>query len=371
MIKILYDYQAFSKKFGGISRYFSELMHGINAADGLTTFPRNFYSDNIHLQEKGLIKPAPLSGLPNFKGKRRLESYLCTNEINKIAEMLRKGSFDIFHPTYYDVNFLKNIGNKPFVVTVHDMIHELYYDQKFETIHYETYCKSILIPKAHHIIAVSENTKNDILRFYPKVKEDNISVVYHGASFLVKEIFASSVTFDFRYLLYVGNRKHYKNFTWFLSSIAGILKDEDLKLVCAGGGEFDTYENQMIRNLQLEHRVFFLDVANDEILKCAYSQAQCFILPSLHEGFGIPILEAFACRCPVLVADTSCLPEIAGPAALYFNPYDAEDLVQKVGQLLADKDLAHKLINSGIEQLRKYSWENAIRQHELIYQKLR
>jgi glycosyltransferase involved in cell wall biosynthesis len=173
--KILYDDQIFTgQRYGGISRYFSEL---IKHSQGLFDYElAGIYSDNEHVREFNVFKPFPIKA--PFKGKKRLMSILQIRNKPDSIEKIKKGNFDVFHPTCYETYFMEHLKGKPYVLTVHDMIAELYFSKDPET---AANGKREIITKANHIIAISECTKNDVLRFYPDVSE-RISVVYHGTS---------------------------------------------------------------------------------------------------------------------------------------------------------------------------------------------
>ncbi|MDB5120201.1 MAG: glycosyl transferase group 1 family protein [Sphingobacteriales bacterium] len=371
MIDILFDNQIFnSQEFGGISRYFSELIMGLKKDSECNIVQKTYYSNNIHLHTNNLTSYDKLRTLPLFRGKSRIENYIKKNESNQIKNFLRSRKFDIFHPTYYNSPFLSDLPiDKPLVITVHDMIHELYLDKKFECLHPETIEKKKLIQRADHIIAVSQDTKRNILFFNPNIDENKITVIHHGSSFPSKHL-SHKKPLHGRYLLYVGNRKFYKNFQALLTSISFFLRKEKILLVCAGGGDFDNYEAQIIANQQLKNIVVFQKIKNDTDLENLYRNAICFIFPSLYEGFGIPILEAFACGCPVLLSEASCFPEVAGDAALYFRIGDDESLMNQLWRILNNNEIREDLINKGTERSKDFSWEITVEQHKTLYKTL-
>jgi len=365
-IKILFDAQIFcNQKFGGISRYFSELMVGIKNDPHFENALHKFYTDNKHLQTYSFSKFSSFINLPYFRGKARINKFLVNQQQQTINKLLRDGKYNVFHPTYYDTEFLKYLPkNKPFVLTVHDMIHELLLD-KLENIHKETTDKQVLIPKASHIIAVSENTKQDILSLYPKINADKISVIYHGNSLKNSNSLKTKLTY--RYFLYVGLRNSYKNFNWLLQNIAPYLKKNQLNLVCAGGEYFNDAELLLIKQLNIEDQIHHVSISSDLYLVSLYKNAIALIFPSLYEGFGIPILEAFSCECPVILNNNSSLPEIAKDAALYFNVENPEGLLNHMNNIQGI-EVRNRLIEKGKLQLKNYSWEKSVQEHLKIYQ---
>jgi hypothetical protein len=221
-MKVLYDHQIFSmQKFGGILRYFCGILFHFNNIKDISTEVTLLLSDNHYLYKTKIIKY--INFLPNiqFRGKHRL-----SNLINKPYSIiaLKKQNYDIFHPTYYDPYFLEYIGNKPFVLTVHDMIHEKF-SWMFPPNDKTTEHKRLLVEKASKIIAVSECTKKDLVELFG-TDESKIEVVYHGNSLFPKSNIKISYDIPNKYLLFVGNRDLYKNFERFIKSISDILKQD-------------------------------------------------------------------------------------------------------------------------------------------------
>jgi len=365
-MKILYDHQIFSmQKFGGISRYFSELFFHFNNKKDISIEVRLLLSDNYYLSKTKIIKY--INFLPNkqFRGKYRLFNLI--NKANSIIA-LKKKNYDIFHPTYYDPYFLEYIGNKPFVLTVHDMIHEKF-SEMFPANDKTTKQKKLLVEKATKIIAVSECTKKDLIELFG-TDESKIEVVYHGNSLFPKANIKISYDLPKKYLLFVGQRNIYKNFERFIKSISDILKeDKDLYVLCAGGGKFKDNEVQLLNELGVSNKVFQYQI-DDDSLAYFYKNALAFIFPSLYEGFGIPILESFACGCPVLCSNVSSLPEVAGEAACYFDPYSEESIRNAVLKILNDKAYREELINKGYEQVKKFSWEKTAEKTKKVYESI-
>jgi glycosyltransferase involved in cell wall biosynthesis len=363
---LLYDKQIFRlQKYGGISRYFSEIIHAISDYEKVDVLPKNYFSDNEHLKKTQKNALSTIYNYKNFKGKNRLIEYLNKRDDKHLSKIIKQGQYDIFHPTYNQTDFLNFIPNdKPFVLTVHDMIHELYHEPNFTDFFNDKLNKSILIPKATRIIAVSENTKNDILKFYPSIDPQKISVIHHGYSFSSCKKLEKRVV-EKKYVLYVGGRAFYKNFKWLISNISSFLVNENIQLVCAGGGCFNTEELQLIKTNNLDNNVLYTCIKNDEHLRNLYNHAHCFVFPSLYEGFGIPILEAFSNNCPVILSNSSCFPEIARDAALFFD--DQESLLKQLLAISNSSELRNDLIFSGNKVLKNYTWEKSIKKHLELY----
>lgn len=377
-MKILFDHQIFSAQyFGGISRYFSEIYRQFLRVDSLSTEITVKKTENIHFHQivKGekdfMSQPVHSKSLP----RRILNKFL---DQNRTAEdekrnslfSIRKSDFDIFHPTYYDPYFLAALAGKPFVVTVFDMIYELYpeYYVESEMLHIRN-SKKKLIESADHVIAISESTSKDLQSFY-NVDKKKISVIPLGATFYQQAFAKKRIsTLPEKYLLFVGNRGKYKNFQFFLLSIIELLqKQKNLFLVITGPSP-TVAEKELFRALRVSDKIIHHYVA-DEKLPDLYSNALAFIFPSLYEGFGLPILEAFSNGCPCILANTSSLPEVAGDAALYFEAKNAKQLRERIELLLEDNALRENLIRKGFEQVKKFTWENTAKQTLEAYNKI-
>lgn len=230
--------------------------------------------------------------------------------------------------------------------------------------------KRLLANQADKIIAVSESTKRDVVDIL-NIKPEKIEVIYHGSSFPPAEITSvkQPVEAEHPYFLFVGNRVLYKNFTGMLMAIHPVLKKNNVKLVCAGGSAFRPAETELIQSLGLADLVEQRSI-NDQILRNLYRQAIAFIFPSLYEGFGLPILEAFDCSCPCIVNDCSSLPEVAGDAALYVKFDESDSVVQALETILYDTDLRQKLIEKGQRRLANFSWQKTVDNTLNLYQSL-
>jgi glycosyltransferase involved in cell wall biosynthesis len=354
----LYDYQIFSAtKTGGVSRCFYEIMKELKSSESVKlpiVFSKNFY-----LKDR-IINPHYYSYCINFeRGSSIIEKPV--NLINKLCtiKFLKKNEYDVFHPTWYDPYFL-DYCLKPFVTTIHDMIPE-----KFNMSPKITPDKQISINQATKIIAVSNHTKKDILEFYD-IDPDKIEVVYHGYSYSQSEA-GTNQWGD--YVLYIGPRRNpYKNFSTFIQAMA-ILLNENRKLLlyCAGPNPIlRTEEIALLKKLNIEAQVKTLH-PDDKTLFALYHHAKVFVYPSLYEGFGIPILEAFSSGVPCCISEASCFPEIAQNAAAYFDPYDIESIYTAVKSIISDTRRQRRLVDAGYERLKHFSWQKTAQKMKNIY----
>lgn len=365
-MKILYDFQIFSlQDFGGISRYFIELIHHLEAEKDIKTELAIYFSNNSYLRRSHSLYAKPFLSNTNLFWKN-----IIIEKINKIlcGPRINKKDYDIFHPTYYDTYFLSLIGKKPFVLTVYDMIHEHYEEIRSveKTISEQ---KRRLVQKASKVIAISENTKQDLLRYF-HANEKKIEVVHLGNSVFPKPIAVNHRSIPEKFILYVGVRSFYKNFKPFLSSMVPLLtKDENLHLLCAGGGDFRNEEISLFKNAGVDKKVIHYPI-DDNLLGHLYRNARVFVFPSLYEGFGIPVLEAFGCGCPVVLSNSSSLPEIGKDAALYFDPQEEQSIRNTVESVLYNEDIRKELIARGFERVKEFSWGKTARETRRIYESL-
>ena len=356
-MKVLYDYQIFNmQKYGGISRYFYKLCKCNN---GLWDYKvqANFL-DNVYIEEisdnKRFLIEKPFAGKGIF-----IKTY---NKINRYTTLLKK-DYDIYHPTFYNFNKLND--SKPIVLTVHDFIDEAV---RHDYVHRGQIINKVkAIHKADRIIAISHNTKNDLIKFYPDIPEDRIDVVYHAIEWIPDEKHELLLKIDKPYILFTGQRSSYKNFALFSKAVAPLIKKYDLYLVCTGL-VLNKEEKQHLTDLNIMERTLAFFPEENQ-LKALYENALCFVFPSLYEGFGFPVLEAFASNCPIAVSDTSCFPEIAQDAALYFDPKSESDIRKKVEDLITSESLRNSLVKKGSDRIHFFTMENLIKNTYNVYKK--
>ena len=364
-MRILIDTQAFSlQTHGGISRFYTELFLFIKKKVKVS-FPL-YYSENEHLKAYG-IENFRASFFLKYKilPKRYSVEILKKKNRWRTVELLSSGKIDLFIPTYYDPYFLNYLNNTPYVLTVYDMIHEIFPE-------YYTYDeitvpnKRLLIEKASKIIAISQNTKNDILRFYPSIPESKIEVVYLSQSIpKLKKIKSDFKYFNEKYVLYVGNRLGYKNFIWLINNISSWLLSKNIKLLCVGA-EFTKDETNLIENLGAKNYIFQCKSLDEDLFNF-YKNALAFIFPSAYEGFGIPVLEAMSCGCPVVLPKLSSFPEVASEAGVYFDLDNPETLIYALNELSNNDTFRQSIIMKGYINEQKFSWKKTADECLKIY----
>lgn len=358
-MRILYDYQIMlEQKYGGISRCFCELASQYKKIYDDKVGIVAIGNKNYYLEELMGYKAIDLSQW--WFGTEAKEKFVKINQMI-VKKLCDKGYVDILHSTWYD-SYLLDIENCRHVITIHDMIQEKILEYKADRRLIRL--KKKLIEKADKVITVSVHTKNDILELYPEIPENKIAVVYNGGC--IQKI-PSKCNFELpdKYILYVGARQSYKNFNNFIKAIKIVMQRyDDLFLVCVGGNAFSGNERNMLKSIR--NRILQVN-ADDKDLAYLYRHAVEFVFPSKYEGFGIPIVEAFSCYCPVVLSNASCFPEIAKDAALYFDPDDVEDMADKMERVIIDDTLRKRLIRKGYSRSKLFTWEKNAREMYQIY----
>jgi glycosyltransferase involved in cell wall biosynthesis len=381
-MKVLFDHQTFELQiFGGISRYFVELLRNkaefqielaLKRSSNNYLHPDDPWCQGVEAREDAFDRF--LAGV-EFRGKgrvhkvlRKLGVVLDPGRVNRInsLEQIGRGAFDVFHPTYYDPYFLESIGSRPFVITVFDMIHEIFPEYFFAGDRTSVH-KKCLCERAERVIAISNTTKEDLIRFFG-IDEEKIDVIYLASSLGPPALRpARLISTPEKYILFTGNRLLYKNFMFFLRAITDVLHEDKDRVVICTGPTFSIDELDYFDVLGVRDQVTHLS-ANDEQLGELYRKAEIFVFPSLYEGFGMPLLEAFSCRCPVIASDTAIFREIGGDAVTFFRPKDPVSISNAVRSMLEDRTLRDEMASRGYERNRSYSWQRTTEQTRRTYE---
>jgi glycosyltransferase involved in cell wall biosynthesis len=311
-------------------------------------------------------------GVPTVESRR----YLSLKESLRLLRRVRHSH----HPIHFPSQHFARYGlflNKPFIITVHDLV-RLCMPVERENFLEKVGLKldNLGLKNASHIISVSECTKADLVH-YLNIPENKISVIYNGVDRTVfKPVLRGN--FKFPYLLYVGTERPRKNLGTLMEAFANLKKEvnewRDLKLIKVGNaGRSDKFRQTTlarVRRLGLEGQVIFTDYLSDSVLACYYSSALALVIPSLYEGFGLPVIEAMACGCPVIASNSSSLPEVAGDAALFFTPDSPSELMHCVYRLMTQPKLKNELIKKAFDRVGCFSWEEAARQTLEVYRRV-
>ncbi|MCL0053303.1 glycosyltransferase family 4 protein [Dehalococcoidales bacterium] len=306
---------------------------------------------------------------------KQIESrrYLSLIEAYHLLRSIRSQD-DIIHLPNQNLARYALFVSNPYIVTVHDLVRLCFGFDK-ETISERIWLKLDIwgIKRASHIIATSQNTRNDLIT-HLKIPDNKISVIYNGVDHSLFKPYKVKLL-NKPYILYTGAERQRKNLGRLFEAFAKLKKEfPELKLVKVGvPGRSEEYRRESIRklvSLGITRDVIFIDHIPELDLAYYYSSALLLAYPSLYEGFGFPPLEAMACGCPVVTSNTSSLPEVVGEAGIRVNPYDTDSLVEAIRQVLTNSQLREEMVRKGLEQAKKFSWEKTARQTQEVYDRV-
>lgn len=284
-----------------------------------------------------------------------------------------ESKIDVLFVPSHTLPLIRRPGLKT-VMTVHDLGAEyLPFTHQIKQILYLKFITWVQLKTASHLIAVSQATKKDLISRIG-IKEKDISVIYEGLNEALSE--GSNVSFrdisskydieSQKYFLFVGTIQPRKNLERVINAFYALIQNplyKDFKLVLVGkrGWKSDQIYS-LPKRLDIEPQVKFLGRVDDKELKTLYANSRAFIFPSLFEGFGLPILEAYASGTPVITSNLSSMPEVAGDGAILVNPLNEEQITEAMSQIITNDTLRDSLINKGRIQLKKFSWQKAATQ---------
>lgn len=352
----------------GVSNYTEQLIFHLARLDRHNRYTifttRGLDQRSLPLPENFQLRP---SLLPTINPRIRVpwEQFLA-------PALLRLYGADVYHGV---LNVMPLAASIPSIVTIHDLSPFLF-PQTFRRVNrtYLRWAVRVACRNAAHLLAVSEFTKTEIVRWL-HVPPERITVTYNGvdarfapAAPEVVEAFRRRAGLPERFILFVGTLEPRKNLPTLLDAYARIARDTDAPLII-GGGKGWLYDSIFARaeQLQLGDRVRFAGFIDDQDLPLWYAAARVFILPSLYEGFGIPLLESMACGTPVVTTTSSSLPEVVGDAGLTVAPTDVEAMAEALLRLLNDNTLHEELRERGLVQARRFSWTSMAERTLAVY----
>jgi mannosyltransferase len=339
-VKIIYDDIIYSLQCaGGISLYWSQL--------------ETYLEQDIHLLYTGYEKNIFLPALKDKKIIKNNKAYILF-ERYKNVKISEKKQF-IFHSSYYRYCKSKTAIN---ITTIHDFTYEYFRNDIKSNIH--KIQKKNTIENSKALICNSENTKKDLLLFYPNYN-GIIKVIYMGLS----EDYYFNNSARKNIVIFIGSRACYKNFEYAVKLVHEL---SDLKLQIIGGGELKGQEISLLKKY-LPNRYEYYRYLKNEELNIKYNEAKFLLYPSLYEGFGFPVIEAQAAGCPVVCCNVSSLTEVAGDAAVYISGKDISNDLYKISSL-DDRDYYCHLVEKGLGNCRRFSWEKCAQQTYEFYQEI-
>lgn len=344
-MKIHFDNIIYSlQRAGGISTYWSALIFRLLR----DRYPVHF-TESVHQN----ISRAELN-IPKEQLELRHKQSVWLDRFRSLAFKAEKDPF-IFHSSYNRISYHPKARQ---VVTIHDFVHEKFYKGARRYLHLHQ--KNKAIKSAHRIIAVSENTKKDLLAFHPYLSPDSIKVIYNGVSDDFFPLNLAPVAKP--YLLFIGSRAYYKNFK-FVIHLLSRMKEFELYIV---GAALTAAETKLLQQ-QLPYRWKMFHNIDNQNLNIVYNQAYALIYPSAYEGFGIPLLEVMKTGTPFVALKSSSIPEVAGSAGVLVESLDVEAFEAAIYSIADKKD---EMIASGLLQAGHFSWEKCYQETLNVYQEL-
>ncbi len=356
--KIALDISPISKSKAGVGYYTSQLMHGLHnsVSRNIFTFFRYDISNVISFKILNII----------FR--------LLWEQIVLPFKFLIKGVKLVHFPAFV----CPIVKTSKYVITIHDMAY-LLYPEMFVKV-YRFYLK-FFVPlsakRADLIIADSQNTQKDIIKFLG-INSKKIRVIYPGINSYYKlledkkkcEKTLKKFGVKNNYILTVGTLEPRKNIKGLVEAFSILCSNKDFKasLVIVGGKGW-YYEElfEKIDYLKLQDRVIFTGYASEEEILHFYNMADLFVYPSFYEGFGLPLLEAMVCGCPVLASNVSSIPEVVGDAGHLVDPYNINDIADGILKVLSNEELKGRMISLGLERSKLFSWEKCVNETKKIY----
>lgn len=343
----------------GVGRYIRNLIYQLKLID-----TRNYYVIFLNSKDYGKFE------LPSGRWEKRKVDihWHSLAEQTKFPNIILREKCDLIHFPYFSIPLLYD---GKFIVTVHDLIMN-HFDTgrvstwptpiyKIKQLGYKIVFKNAL-SKSCKIITVSQASKRELIKHY-HVPEDKIIVTYEASEPRLANVDPPKNLLHptpRSYILYVGNAYPHKNLNRLLNVFKNI-QERFPKIQLVMVGQIDTFYKRLEKETKVKKvpRVTFTGEVTDNNLAWLYSNALCFVFPSLMEGFGLPPLEAMSYGCPVVAANVSSIPEVCDEACLYFDPTNEIDIEQKITQILDDKNkiLKEKLIQKGFVQIKRYNWE--------------
>ncbi len=358
-MKVYIDDQIFfMQQRGGISRYFVEMMLAFKANPTLnvTITGQPVDRSNLHLNEAGLGLRVP----------RRLGRFRAKTTAFAQKQAWKFPTPEVVHHTqYFDLDYLQRHVRAPLrVVTVYDMIPEVH-PELFPKGNPHRF-KREFVAAADLVICISEVTRLDLMRIYG-TPSDKIVVIPLGVDMSTfKPGRKRHPGLPSRYVLFVGQRGAYKDFSTLARAFALADLPEDVKLVAVGGGKFSPREHSNLHELGISQRTVHLNLSDAQLVS-AFSNADCFVFPSTIEGFGLPTLEAMASGCPTVLADVETHREVGGPAARYFTASDSSMLARLLTDLTADPQLRLRMRREGLSRAASFTWDETARKTAVAY----
>ena len=327
----------------------------------------------VTLEQSGMDKYSQELGRRMPVKQIQTRRYLSLRQAFRLANIIRRES-DVVHLPNQHLARYALFRQRPFIITVHDIARFRFgFDRETLAERLMLKLDVLGIGRAADIIATSQHTRNDVMK-YLGIPGERISLVYNGTDCGVFRP-RSGESRDGTYILYVGSERPRKNLGRLFEAFAELRREfSDLKLVKVGPvGRSMTYRRDTMRKLHslaIADDVVFADYVQESDLASYYASAALLAYPSLYEGFGLPPLEAMCSGCPVVTTNSSSLPEVVGDAGIMVDPYDTGGWVKAMRRVLSDSTVRDDMVRKGLERAKQFSWDKAARETFEVYRKV-
>ncbi|MBE0069263.1 glycosyltransferase family 4 protein [Thermoanaerobacterium thermosaccharolyticum] len=352
--------------------------YGINLINSIDKVVDQSLNINVYIQEKAKmyfkdINNINLKIVGNFKSNKER---ICYQQI-KMASIFKKDKIDFVHFIDYLIPIFFN--KIPYVITIHDLS---FYEKNFFNISkslFKRIITKISINRSKAIICDSNWTKKCIEDKFNIT--DKVYTVYLGYDKIYKRLkvqderimdnIRNKYRIKNKYILFVGTIEPRKNLYNLIKAFNKISKSVEHQLIVVGKKGW-MFENvlKLVENLKLENKIIFTDYIDNVEMLYLYNNADISVYPSIYEGFGIPPLEAMACGSPVVVSNVTSLPEVVGDAALLVDPFNVDDIADKIYKVISDRNLNNTLREKSVIQANKFSWGKCAMETLDIYLKV-
>lgn len=342
----------------GVGRYIKNLLYEFDKRvlkDDLFIYLKKESYEKVNFNNKRIVKR-----LADVRWHTLKEQFI-------FKRILENDNLDLVHFPYFSYPVFYR---KKFVITIHDLIIDHYPTGVASSLPAPLYRLKLLgykkvlsnaVKKSEKIIVPSQATKVELLNVY-KANNSKIEVIYEGFDTRIRKGKSKELVSD-NFILYVGNAYPHKNLQNLIDAYSNLRKKTQIDLILIGRNDFFYKRiNKGIKGVKVLHDV------DDSTLFEYYTNARLFIMPSLMEGFGLPLLEAMSLSCPVVSSDTNALKEIGGDACLYFDPKRVEDIEEKIESVLLGKVNTYEMKKRGLVQAEKFSWKSCADKTLKIYE---
>ena len=350
----------------GLSRYSYELIRRI-----LTQLKGNTIAYSTSPELIGQFPESTSSSVPAFRYPANFRS----NSIRLSWEQIGlryacfKDNVDLLYSPIAEGILFPQL---PQIITVHDLLPFHYPSLLPRWVPYYEYFLPAIIKGSTAVVCVSEFTRQEVLERYPSITDEKLKVIHGGVDlerFNPRSQGIISEHYDIKeYLLCVGEVRPYKNLENVFRALELCPNGPQLAISGRIFGEHKKKLENLARSLNIENRIVWLGYVPDDLLPNLYSEATAFIFPSLYEGFGLPMIEAMACGCPVISSNRASLPEIGGEVALFIDPLEISDMAESIKKVCEDTEYRQTLARRGPKHASNFKWESSVNKHMDLFE---